>query len=422
MPALRRVIGRWQVVALTVNVVIGAGIFGLPSKLYQAAGAWSLLGLVACAVLVTLLNLSIFELSGRFVTTGGPYRYATEAYGTHVGFAVGWLAWLMRVTSMAAVLGLLCDYLAGIAPGLEGDVPRAVLVATIVGGLALLNIAGIRVATITGSLFTVGKLVPLALLALVGLWFVEPSRLDPVDDLTIDSVARAAMLCIFGFTGFETATILAGEMRDPRRDLPFAVFATTGSVLAIYALLLVVSIGTVPDLGSSTRPLIDAGQAIAGTVGIAVISVAALVSITGTLLAFMTAVPRLLFAMAESGDLPRVLGAIHPRTRTPQVAILVTAAAVLALALTGTFVWLVVIATTIRLATYVLTSIAVLVFRRRDNRSLWAAPAGIPVVAISVALTGWMFSSNNIDELPLAAALCAAGFAIRALTRSSTGG
>ncbi|MEO8700898.1 MAG: APC family permease [Kofleriaceae bacterium] len=421
-PALRRVIGRWQVVALTVNVVIGAGIFGLPSKLYQAAGAWSLLGLLGCAVLVTLMNLAIFELAGRFTTTGGPYRYAAEAYGPSVGFAVGWLAWLMRVTSMAAVLGVLCDYLGGIVPALEDPVPRAVLVTAIITVLAVINIAGVRLASIAGSLFTVGKLVPLVVLAVVGLWFIEPSRLAPVDDLAIGSVARAAMLCIFAFTGFETATILAGEMRDPRRDLPFALFAMTGIVLVVYGLLLVVSIGTVPALGESPRPLVDAASAIAGKAGIAIVTIGALVSVSGALIALMTAVPRLLFAMAESGDLPRVLATVHPKRGTPQVAIIATALAALVLSLTGTFVWLVVIATTIRLSTYVLTSLAALVFRHRDGRSLWTLPAGIPVVMISLVLTGWMFASTHLDEIPLAALLCAAGFAIRALTALSTRG
>jgi basic amino acid/polyamine antiporter, APA family len=412
------------VVALTVNIIVGAGIFGLPSKLFEVAGAWSIVGLLVCAVLVTLLNLSIFELAGRFTKTGGPYAYASEAYGPTVGFTVGWLAWLMRVTAIAAVLGVLCDYLAAIEPALAGDAPRAACKVTVIAILTVLNIAGVRVASVAGSLFTVGKLVPLVALAIVGLWFIEPSRLDPPDPIDFDSVARVALMCLFAFTGFETATILAGEMRDPRRDLPFALLVAMCVIVAIYMLLLVVCIGLVPGLAGSKRPLVDAAAAIAGDAGIAIVTIGAVVSVTGALIALMTAVPRLLFAMAESGDLPRPLASIHPGRSTPHVAIVTTGAAALTLALTGTFVRLVVIATTIRLCTYILTALAVLVFRRREGRSLWAFPAGIPVVIVSFAMIAWMFSSTHVEELLLAAAFVAAGlvarFAVRYATRKPT--
>ena len=414
---LRREIRRWEVVALTINVVVGAGIFGLPSRLYQLAGVWSLAGLVACAVLVALLNLTLVELSGRFTTTGGPYVYTKEAFGPGAGFLVGWLIWAMRVTAMAAILALCCDYLAGVVPAFAHPAPRAALEIAIVAALAILNLAGVRTAAVANNVLTIGKLVPLLALAFAGLAFVEPARFAATAAPGAGSIARAAMLCVFAFTGFETATIVAGEMRDPRRDLPFALLATTFAVTAIYALLLVVSIGTVPALGASTRPLADAAAQVAGRLGSAAMTGGAVVSVLGILIALMTAAPRLLFAMAEAGDLPAALGAVAPRRQTPDAAVAITAAVVLALALTGTFVGIVAVSTAIRLVTYALTASAVPVLRRREGRGLWGGVAGLPVIALSLGLTAWMLSSVRLHEAALAGGLAAVGVALRLALR-----
>ena len=416
---LQRAIRRWDVVALMVNAVVGAGIFGLPSILYKAAGAWSLLGLVACAVLVALLNLALFELAGRFTATGGPYVYAAAAYGPGAGFLVGWLTWLMRVTAMAAILKLFCDYVGGVAPSLAGGAPHAALAIGAVAALTALNLAGVRTATTASNLFTVGKLVPLAALALGGLAFVAPAHIVPTGGLPVGPVARAAVLCVFAMTGFETATIVAGEMRDPKRDLPFALIASTAAVTVLYGLLLVVAIGTVPDLATSTRPLADAAAQIAGRTGAAIVTAGALISVFGILLALMTAAPRLLFAMAEARELPAALARVHPQRRSPDASVLLTAAAVLALTLTGTFVGIVAVSTTIRLVTYAMTAVAVPVLRRREHRSLWARPAGIPVIAASLALTAWMLTSVRATEALLAVGLAAGGVVLRLVVRAA---
>ena len=108
---LIRGIRRWDLVAIAINAIIGAGIFGLPSKVFSLIGSYSLIAFVVCALVVTLIVLCFAEVGSRFSETGGPYVYAREAFGVVVGFEVGWLIWLVRLTAFAANCNLLVGYL-----------------------------------------------------------------------------------------------------------------------------------------------------------------------------------------------------------------------------------------------------------------------------------------------------------------------
>ena len=323
---LVRGIGRRSMVALFINAVIGAGIFGLPSSVHALLGPYALLAYLACAALVLLVVLCFAEVGSRFERTGGPYLYAREAFGPVVGFQVGWLVWLTRVTAFAALCNLLLEYLAYFWPAATTPAWRVALVTGIVALIAAVNLRGVRPAAIVGNVFTVGKLVPLVLFVAVGLCFVEPANYVPQATPDVADFSAGMLLLVFAFTGFETATVPAGEVREPRRTLPFAILAAMAVIVPLYLLVQAVCIGTLPELASSMRPLADAAERFAGRVGAAVIVVGALVSIAGTLNGLVLAAPRLLFAMAEQGQLPRALAAVHPRWRTPQFAIVATAA------------------------------------------------------------------------------------------------
>ena len=411
---LVRGIGRASMVALFINAVVGAGIFGLPSSVHALLGPWALLAYLACALLVLLVVLCFAEVGSRFERTGGPYLYARVAFGPMVGFQVGWLVWLTRVTAFAALCNLLLDYLAYFWPAATTPAWRTLLVAAVVALIVAVNVRGVRLAAIVANVFTIGKLIPLLLFVGVGLWFVEPARLVPGEAPGVADFSAGMLLLVFAFTGFETATVPAGEVREPRRTLPFAILAALAVIVPLYILVQVVSIGTLPGLATSTRPLADAAEQFAGTAGAGIVVVGALVSIAGTLNGLLLAAPRLLFAMAEHGQLPALFARTHARHHTPHVAIVVTGLAMLVLTLSGSFLSAVAISTLTRLLAYAATCAAVPVLRRRRAvaPALVLAPGGMATIVVALAVIAWLLAQGSAGELRDVGIAMALGFVL----------
>ncbi len=391
-------------VALFINAVIGAGIFGLPARVHELLGPWALLAYVACALLVLLVVLCFAEVGSRFEETGGPYLYARTAFGPFVGFQVGWLVWLTRVTAFAALCNLLIDYLAHAWPAVASTGGRVAVASLATLAIAAVNIRGVRTAAIVANVFTIGKLVPLLLFVGVGMFFVEPALYVPEAAPSVGDFSSAMLLLVFAFTGFETATVPAGEVRDPRRTLPFAILASMAVIAPLYLLIQAVSIGTLPGLASSTTPLADAAGRFAGSLGAGVIVLGALVSISGTLNGLVLAAPRILYAMAEQGQLPAVFARTHARYRTPHRAIALTALCMLALTLSGSFLTAVALSTITRLLAYAATCIAVPVLRRRAAGggmapAVFSVPGGPWVVGTALLVIAWLVLHARPEEL-----------------------
>lgn len=416
---LIRGIGKWSLVALVINGVIGAGIFGLPSKVYALAGTYSLLAFLVCALFIALLVLCFAEVASRFTETGGPYLYAHAAFGAVVGFQVGWLMWLTRLTGFAALCNLLIGYLGYFLPGVDTGAWRVFGVTAIVAALTLVNVIGIRPTALVNNLFTVGKLIPLLLLVAVGLFFIDPQRYSFAAPPSPSDFSTAVLLLVFAFTGFEVALIPAGEVRDPRRHMPFALLAAIGVAALLYVLIQVVCIGVLPDLAQSERPLADAGEWFLGAPGAVMITAGALISIAGTLNTGMLAAPRLLFAMAEQGQLPRMLRATHVRFHTPYIAIAISAVVMLAFSLQATFIEALTISTIIRLITYGATSIALIKLRRDASvaRATFTVPGGTVVAVAATALSGWLLLNSTRGEALLLGIAAALGLVVYLLCR-----
>ena len=418
---LVRGIGRGSMVALFINAVVGAGIFGLPSRVHEILGPWALLAYVGCALLVLLVVLCFAEVGSRFESTGGPYLYAYAVFGPVAGFQVGWLVWLTRVTAFAALCNLLVDYLARLWPA-AGSAGGRVAVATLATiAIATVNIRGVRAAAIVANVFTVGKLVPLALFVAAGLFFLEPAGFVVGGTPAVGDFSAAMLLLVFAFTGFETATVPAGEVRDPRRTLPFAILCAMAVIVPLYLLIQVVCIGTLPGLASSTTPLADAAGRFAGQAGTALIVAGALVSIGGTLNGLVLAAPRLLYAMAERRQLPALFARTHARFHTPHFAIAITAACMLALTLSGSFLTAVALSTITRLLAYAATCLAVPVLRRRDGgdgvpAAAFRVPGGGWVVATALAAIAWLVANANPVELRNVAVAMLVGAALMLLS------
>ncbi len=415
---LIRGIKRWDLVAVAINAVIGAGIFGLPSKVYALIGPYSLVAFVVCALIVTMIILCFAEVSSRFSDTGGPYLYAREAFGSIVGFEVGWLMWLARLTAFAANCNLLVIYLSYLWPAATTTWPRAIVITTIVVSLTIVNCIGVRDAAMLSNIFTLGKLIPITLFIAAGLFFLEPKSFIPTQQPGFHDFSQSVMLLVYAFTGFEIAMIPAGEARNPERNLPFAILTALGVVVLVYILIQVVCIGTLPELASSSRPLADAGSSILGKAGASLITAGAIISITGNLSVIILAGARLPFAMASRQELPRIFAAIHRRFHTPYLAILVTCAAMLTLTLSGTFIYAVTISTIARLLAYAATCVALIVLRQRSSQPpLFKAPAGVVVSTAALALILWLLSNSTWHEARDAGIAAVAGLIIYGVYR-----
>ena len=284
-----------------LNSVVGAGIFGLPSRVFALAGVYSLFAYLLCAVLTFLIILCFAEVSSRFKDTGGPYLYARETFGPVVGFEIGWLSWLARITSFAALCNLFVDYLSYFLPEVASASSRPIVITLVVLFLTAANLVGVRLASLVGDLFTIGKLAPLIVLVLTGLFFVNPQSYSLAVAPEYRAFSASVLLLVFAFTGFEHAVIPAGEALDPRRDLPFALLTGTMIAALLYVGIQAVCIGTLPDLANSQSPLADAGARVFGRPGAAIIAFGALISVMGTMNAIVLAAPRLPLCHGRAG-------------------------------------------------------------------------------------------------------------------------
>ena len=420
---LVRAIRRWDLVAMAINAIIGAGIFGLPAEAFRRIGVYSLLGFVVCALVVTLIILCFAEVGSRFTGTGGPYLYAREAFGPLAGFEVGWMLWIARLSAFAANCNLLVGYFSFFVPAAGGGAGRATAICGVVLGLTAVNLVGVRHAALLGDAFTVAKLVPLLLFIGVGLFALHPGAFALPPRPAFGSFSVSVLLLVYAFSGFEMAVIPGGESKDPRADLPHALLTAIAVVTVLYVLIQVVAIGTLPDLATSTRPLADAGARFLGRAGGAIISAGAVVSIVGNLNVIMLVGARLPYAMAERGELPRFFTAVHPRFRTPHLALYVTAAVVLVLTLTGTFVYAVTVSVIARLLSYSATCAALPVLRRKPGAppAAFTAPAGVAAAIASLLLAAWLLSNITGTQARDAAIAALLGLGIYFARRLQTG-
>lgn len=398
---LIRGIGRWALAAFAVNLTVGAGILGLQGRIQSLAGNYSIGIIVVCGILIALIGLCFAEIASRFDGSGGPQLYASIAIGPATGFTVGWLLWISRLGSCAAATSLLVDYAGVLSPALGTPTTRAAVICALAMIYMAINIVGIRQTAAVSTAFTMLKLLPLIAFVAVGVFFIEPQAfrlgaMPPLQDLS-----AAFLLAAYAFFGFDATTILTGEVRDPARSVPFAIVVSVSGVLVLYALIQIVCVGTLPGLATSQRPLADAATLFVGPWGAVAIAIAAVVSCAGVYGASFTPGTRLLFAMAGRGQLPAVLSHVHADYRTPIAAIVVTTAVVLALALSGSFIYLVKITLIARIAVYAITCAMLPVFRRRGDvrDAAFKVPAGDFVACFAAGCCLLFLASSSMREL-----------------------
>ena len=389
---LLRAVGRWQILGLSINSVVGSGVYLLPAAAFALLGPWSVWGVILAGATVALLVLCYAKAASYFDVQGGSALYAREAFGPFAGFQVAWTIWLTRVATAASLGNGLADAVARFWAPAGSGAGRVAVIAGSLLALAALNIAGVRGAAQVSLALVVGKLLPLLLFVSLGVFHVDWQLAfggatagggDP------RQVGEAALLLLFAYAGFENLSVAAGEFHNPRRNVPFALVAMIVLVTVLYAAVQLVAQGTLPGLADSSAPLADAAAAFGGEALALLVTVGAALSILGTGNATMLLGPRFLHTLAADGYGPAVLARVQPRFHTPAVAIAVQCTLALALALSGSFVQLALLSMVTRLLAYLTTAGSVLVLRRRhgDRAGAFRLPGGALVPVAALVLT-----------------------------------
>jgi basic amino acid/polyamine antiporter, APA family len=410
---LVRAIGRWSMAALIVNCIIGSGVFGLPSVLSSLLGRASIWAVILGAAAMGVIMACFSEVSSRFEQTGGPYLYAQEAFGRFLGIQVGWLVWFVRLTSCAANANLFVTYSQEFWPAATRPAAKLAILTLLVGILAVLNVRGVRIGTRVSNSFTAAKLASLGIVMVAGVAYLiwrHPGAPQFTFEPGSHAWARAIVLLIFAYGGFEAALISAGEAKNPRRDIPFGLFAALITCAVVYSLIQWVVVGLLPDPGQSTRPLADVARIVIGHGGAAVVAMGALFSIYGYLSGNILATPRVTFALAERGDFPSIFARVHPRFRTPYFSIFVFASLVWLLALFGTFAGNATLSAGSRLFYYGITCAALPVLRKKQAEpALLHLPGGNVIAVVGVLIcTGLLTQIEYEKSLILVVAVAVA--------------
>ena len=409
-PQLVRAIGRWSMVALAVNCIIGSGIFGLPAPVAAYVGKWSPLAVIIAGLGMATIIGCYAEAASQFTGTGGHYLYVRRAFGRFAGVQVGWMTLLSRLTACAAAVNLLVISLGQFWARAAEPVPRLLVVSLFVGTLGLANYRGVAAGTLVSNVSVVAKLVPLALVGAVGVaWLTTHPALAPAATGGVDAWLKAVLLLIFAYGGYEAALFPMGEARDPRRDAGFALFVALLIVAALYTVLQLVVVGVLPDAGRSERPLADVARVMMGQGGAALVAIGALISVYGYLSANLLAGPRGTFALAERGDFPARFAAIHPRFRTPYFSIGFYALLVWAFALLGSFTWNVTLSAVARLLYYGAVCAAVPVLRvKQPGAAAFRLPGGVLIPALGVLVCLALLTRVDFSQSLIVAAVITA--------------
>jgi amino acid transporter len=397
-PPLLRVMGRFDLTAAVINAVIGSSIFGMPALLARLTGTWSPLACLFAGLGILVIVLCFAEVGSRFERPGGSYVYAREAFGPFVGFEVGWLTFWIRVTALAAGLNVFVDYLAQLVPQAAAGLGRAATMVALVAVIGTINVWGVRQAAWMVDAFTLAKLLPLLALIVLGLPRLDSAALASQQVVNADW-AQAILLLVFAYGGFEAPLIPASEAKEPRRDTAFALLGALAVIAGVYMLVQLVVVGIVPQVAQAKAPVAAAFSALLGPAGVALASVAAMVSVYGYATGTVLQSPRLLYAMAAEGELPRVFAQVHPGRRTPQVAIATYALAALGLALWGSFAWNATLSAIARLVTYGLTCAALLVLRRSGGPPAFRLPGAVFLAPVGVGFCLWLLTTRSFSSV-----------------------
>ena len=397
---LNRGIQRWDLVFLIINSVIGAGIFALPAKVFALSGIYSVLAFLVCALVMMVLILVFAEVSSRFEQTGGPYLYTLKAFGPIPAFIIGWLLMLTRLFSYATLINLLVLYLSFFSEAFNQTEIRIGMILFITGLITYINWIGVKNTARISNILTVAKLFPLAVFIAVGLFFIDFDLVEPGTSPSWSDFSASTLLLIFAFGGFEAGLVNSGEIVEPKKNLPFGLITAAAIIAGFYIMIQVVSIGTLPELASSDKPLADAATGFMGWYGGMFITIGAVISIMGTLNVQILSGSRLPFALSLEDQLPKFFSKVHPRFATPFFSLAFFACLVAFVAIMWGFMSSLAVSVISRLILYGMVSAALIKLRKtQPEGNHFKIPFGNYLAIAGILATIWLLSGSKAEEI-----------------------
>ncbi|MFO0611192.1 MAG: amino acid permease [Polyangiaceae bacterium] len=320
MTAKKRSLGLIDAFAIGVNAIVGSGVFSAPTKMHRVMGGASPLAYVLCAIVLMPVALCFAELAASNDSTGGPYLYATKAFGRKVGFIVGWSAWLNAFISWAANTTLFVKLV-----GVENPVVAHLVCVGAILVLGAINYVGVRPGASVIQAVVFGKVT--AILCFIGFAIAaaHPGSLGGPLPHGIAGVGSGVYFALFPFQGFEVVPVPAGETKNPERNMPLATIASLLFAALLYVVVQSLLELSYPDLATtkSETPLVDAARFISPSAG-TIVFIGSIVSIGGFTAGSALGAPRYASAIGAQDQISGHLAKTHPRFQTPHVAIVVT--------------------------------------------------------------------------------------------------
>jgi len=350
---LLRAMGVWGLTASIVSSVVGASIFKIPGALALSAGIYAPLVIIVCALAVGAVAICFAEGGSRVPSSGGAYAYIQAAFGPRTGYVAGTLLWFGDVLACGAIAAALADLATPLIPVPLRALSHALMIIGVIGGIAFVNIGGVARGTRLVAATTLIKLLPLAVFIIVGASAFHASTYFQPTEVTTSGIGRAFILELFALTGMEAALCTSGEVREPAKTIPRALGLSMAFAALLYIAIQVIAQGMLgASLAQSTLPLADAMTGISPVLR-GLMLVGASLSMFGFISCDILCSPRILFAFARDGLLPRVLGRLHARSHAPHIAIICHAGIAIGLALSGTFNELAVLAALVTAGLYI---------------------------------------------------------------------
>ncbi|MCP9764046.1 APC family permease [Lacihabitans soyangensis] len=400
---LRREIGVLGLAANTLNRTIGAGIFVLPAFVASFLGETSILAYLFCGFLMMLIMLCFSEIGSKITSTGGAYAYIHAAFGPFAGFLANTMFWFVGILADAAIANAMADMLSIYFPSFSEIIIRAIFFLFVFGSFALVNVLGVKHGDNMVKINTLIKVVPLIILIVAGFWGTSMENLKWHSLPSISKLGEASLLLFFAFAGGEASLNVSGELKNPQKVVPLGILSGMGAVVLFYILIQTVSQGVLgADLIKfKEAPLAAVANKVIGSFGSTLMLAGAVFSMFAALSGSVLSYPRVIFAGANRGWMPKIMAKVHPKFATPFVAIISYAALDFVFSISGGFKQLAIIASASLLVVYfgVVAATIKLRLQEKGKTEGFRLPFGVGIPILAAISILWFLSNLALKEI-----------------------
>jgi len=414
---LKREIRKWDLVLLMLNGIIGAGILGLPAKLFQLLGVYSIIAILTTSLVALIIAVTFARITKRFDASGGPYLYTLSAFGRTPAFVVGWVMLLSRTFTYAALLNLLISYTGSVSN--NAGIYKYSLIFFVTISLAVINFFGIKKSMTVNNVLSAFKIIFLLAFAVVVMFYIKADAFQfPAKTPSFERFSSSALLLIFSLTGFEAVLVTTGEIRKPKKNVGSALFISLTLVAIIYSLVLVACIGSLPTLGTSAAPLRESIEHIFGSSSGKWVGLLAILSIAGTLNVSLLVGSRLLYSMAENNQLPKLCSIVHKKYGTPHFSIIIFSCILIWASLSASFLEAATISALAKVSIFLVTGLALIKFNNEDRvKSGIKGHSSQIIPGLCVVISLWLLFFTEMDEVKKFGAFVFGGVLILLFTK-----